>query len=274
MVLSKFNIMQVSKFFFLVSIIFLVQGCDHQTTDTKGEAIPSVDPKLRAIDSILAISSFKSRSIMINDTSMQIEMIIPNDQAQHFRRRGYIVDFSIYSIRSLINNVNHVKVREFIFNAETNKIKLFDSLNYDKSQLSVIKKWDQHDPLSFMLMSKMLEMNYGKYDELSSIGLFISDSLSQGEFEKDFYPDFTFFLDKYINELYGETEGTNYRKYMEYFYYYAHDKAKLNYLKPEDVEPFLNYGDINYYSKKYPIELEKIKSIRNNIPKEWLKNRL
>ncbi len=266
--------MQVKRFFFLVTLILVIQGCSHDDKNSVNGAIVPVDPKLRIIDSILATRSFKSKSIMINETSMQIEIIIPNEQAQHFRRRGYIVDFSIYSIRDLINNINHVKVREFVFNAENNQLKPFDSLNYDRSQLNLIKKWDQHDPLSFILMSKMLEMDYRKYDELSAIGLFISDSLSQGEFGKDFYPDFTLFLDKYISELYGETEGTKYRKYMEYFYYYAHDKTKLKYLKPEDVESFLNYGDINYYSKKHPLELEKIKMMRKNIPKDWLKNQI
>lgn len=251
----------------VLSLFVFFSSCNTDNITNDEMVLPLSAKKATIIDSLLSSKFFKSKSKIINDTCLIIEMILPKEQTTYYRRRGFIIDFSIFSIRNNLDKISNVKV--FEFENSMNGVKLIDSAFYNSSDLGIIREWEKNDGIYLYLMARMLELDYKKYDELSTIALFVADSLCEGEFKKDFYPDFTFFLDGYISEIYGERENTKYRKYMEYLYYYSHETSKFKYLKPNDIKPFLDYGDLNNYSKKYPKELEKIKELRKSIPKKW-----
>jgi hypothetical protein len=219
------------------------------------------------IDSIISSSVFKSKS-QIKSDSLIIQILFSEVESIHFRRRSFAVDYSIFLIKDCLKDIHGIRVSILSTKDNPERIELIDTKLYNKTDVEIIKEWEKKDPLYVLIMSKMLEINYNKYEDLSIIAFVIVNKYKQ-DLKEVFDPDFAFFLEKYINEIYGETPGLVYRKYMEEFFYYSHDNVAFKYIKPLDVKFFLDYGDSVLYFNKNPKELEEIKKIRQTIPKEW-----
>jgi hypothetical protein len=250
--------MTIKTFLLLLTSAIFVACSVGTSTVPKGSEFEHENAK--KINEILMLYTHVYK-LNIDGSNLNLTIGMTDGEILHYRRRGFYVD------RLMVEMADHMDSIRFATIKVTNLndfLKTVDTYTYDNSALENIKKWKKEDPFSLYILSMVYELNDDKYEELSEIARLLSQEIEDEKKLNTFDPDFHYYVDKFVNEIYGNPEGTYQRKMMENFYRLSFDTT-FKHLKPTDVLRIIDYADSLYYLKKYPTEIKSFIEKRREI---------
>lgn len=239
-------------FLYLATLLFIV-ACSVGTSDVpNGYESQKLDSD--KIDSVIKNNILGIYKLQIDGSNLNLTIGMREQDLSHYRRRGFYINRLIYKMSNYMDSIHlaSVKITEL---PDFEKACATYTFNY--SDIQNHKKWPEKDPIFFYFMSLAAEMNNDKYEEFAQVANFFSTGFEDEKKLNTFDPDLAYFIEKFVNEIYGATKGLRQRQIMEAFYESTFDpEINAKHIAPEDILQFTNYADSVYYMKAFPTEMK------------------
>lgn len=243
----------MKKLFLFLTFIILLTACSIGTSDVpKGYEAQKRDSD--KIDSVIKNYILGVYKLQIEGKSLNLTLGMREQDLIHYRRRGFYINRLIYKMANYMDSINYasIKVTEL-----PDFEKASATYTFTTKDIQNFKKWPEKDPIYFYFMSMVASMNNDKYEEFASVSNFFSRGFEDEKKLNTFDPDLSYYIEKFVSEMYGQPKGLRQREIMEAFYESTFDpEINAKHIKPDDILQFTNYADSIYYLKEFPAEMK------------------